>query len=332
METKIVEAQADFVYVTIGMSAYSGTVASPKTLSNPDLDPKVISSGEIKVVNNDTLKVFSTIRTRARSACLRHGTSFMGGFAVSQKAWPMVKEQLDEIAKEFEEEGKRFTSNYERYVQEWAETSPSMSEIIKEFAHPKEWIAGRFVADFSASYLAPAQGMEDAMKKQVAGMFDSIIHEIAVSARQAIKGYLAGKSRVSRKILSSFEQMLDKLNSLSFVDTRLDPIAKAIEEHLFLLQLPKEGKYEEEDQSRIAMMLQLMSDERNIVQLADLLKHEQAKLNNMTKASSGAALAASASTAASPVNAEASPSTDEEESNDASAESLEEDSEELFLL
>lgn len=282
---QITPPHKNFVFVNIDFSSYSGQVTPDKELTNPGLDPEVISAGEIKTVPRDALRVFNTLRARARKACLTHGTGFMGGYAIPVNQWDRVRDELSVIMKDFIKEADAFISGYEKAVKDWTELHPESREVIMTYAHSKDWVSGRFHADFSAVFLQPAPGMEEALQNQIKGMLFNICNELATDARQAIKSHMHKGSNITRRIISTFNGMIEKIESLSFIDNRLQPISVAIQEYLDGINLPKTGIFDATQQSRIAMILQIMSTPENLMDLANLLAEEQKKIDSVLQKS-----------------------------------------------
>lgn len=275
-----------FVFLVIDFSSYSGCAVMNESVAEKlSLDSEVISSGEIKTVHKSTLKCFGKYRAQARTTALKYGTSFMGGYAIPVDKWDETKEKLDVIVDSFKDDSTIFINNYENSVDDWANSWPQSSEVIRAHAHTKDWISTRFNAEVTACYLQPAPGLEAELGEKVSGMFGSICKELAVDARQAVKAYLGG-SNFTVKIKNTFENMTNKLNSLSFIDPEITNISLAITEYISKINLPKTGKFEAQEQSKIALILSLMTDENNIRQLATLLKVEQEKVNKLVEAAS----------------------------------------------
>lgn len=268
-----------FVFLNIDFSSYSGLAASDQDLTQKlGYEKETISSGEVKTVHRDRIKPFSRLRGQARTAALKYGTSFMGGYAIPITHWDGVKAELENIVSEFDKESQDFISNYEAFVEEWVlQRKPEDGNLIRAHAHSKDWVENRFNASISACFLSPAPDMEKALSNQLKGMYGSICRELAVEARQAIKAYNKG-SKITTRILSSFKGMTEKLDALSFLTPQVGAIKKAIDDYLDSLNLPKTGKFEAQEQSRIALILSMMTNEENIPQLADLLNKEQEKI------------------------------------------------------
>ena len=265
-------AQYDnFVLVNLAFSAYSGLVTLDKSELGVSVDPELVTSGELKTVSRDTLKVFGTLKAKARTACLRYGTSFMGGYAIPIGKWKQVQLELIDVKAEYEQEAARFVANYEQYVRGWADKYAGDRETLLRKAHPQEWVKNRFPARFSGCHLSPASGMEQEMATHVEGMYDSICKEIATDAKQAIRGYERG-SKITTKMIGTFGGMVDKIKALSFVNSSLEPLGNTIQLYVDQLFPAGGGKIEKDAQSKIAILLTAMINPDNLKDLSSVLQ------------------------------------------------------------
>lgn len=272
-----------FVLVNLAFSAYSGLVTLDKNSMGNNIDPKLISAGEIKTVSRDHLKVFGTLKAKARSRCLRYGTSFMGGYAIPVNKWDEVQNELNHVKTEYEQEATYFISNYNKLVIDWADEHPKDRQLIIDKAHSLEWIKGRFGTEFFGCTLSPASGMDETMNKHVDGMFDNVCKDIATDAKQAIRAYQKG-SKITSKMKATFEGMIEKIEALSFVNSSLKPIAETIKQYIDGLFVGK-GKIDDDRQSKIAIILVAMSDAENLPNLANILNDETNKVASFNNSS-----------------------------------------------
>jgi hypothetical protein len=274
-----------FVLVNLAFSAYSGLVTLDKNSMGNNIDPELYSAGELKTVSRDRLKIFGTLKGKARSCCLRFGTSFMGGYAIPIEKWKDVQDELIDIKAEYKEEATTFVERYTSYVKEWAEKYPNGGDLIIRKAHSADWIKDRFPANFFGCTLSPASGMEDAMSEHVDGMFESICKEIANDARQAVRAYQKG-SKITNKMRSTFEGMLDKINALSFINSSLEALGITIKNHINgLLPENNKAKVEDDTQSKIAIILIAMSEPENLPNLSSILQAEVDLVNTVHQSS-----------------------------------------------
>lgn len=283
MQTQQTVAEYDnFVLVNLAFSAYSGLVSLDKSELGVNVDPELVTSGELKTVSRDTLKVFGTLKAKARTACLRYGTSFMGGYAIPIGKWKQVQQELIDVKAEYEQEAARFVANYDQYVHFWADKYAGDRDTLLRKAHPQEWVKNRFPARFSGCHLSPASGMEEEMAAEVEGMYESICKEIATDAKQAIRGYERG-SNITTKMIGTFEGMVDKIKALSFVNSSLQPLGNTIEQYVDQLFPAGGGKIDKDVQSKIAILLTAMINPDNLKDLSSVL---QVNLDKVEKARS----------------------------------------------
>jgi hypothetical protein len=267
-----------FVLVNIELSAYSGLAALPENCLKEDYEKKIVSSGNMEVVPAEELKIFATLRARARNSCLSVGTSFCGGYAVPTPKWVELQENLNTIMADFESYADHFIASYPHLVENQASAWPTNANIIRSIAQNPEWIATRFSANYSAAFLQPAPGMEDALVKQVQGMEETLLSEIALDAKAAIRAHNKG-SKITRKMKSTLYSMLDKLRGLAFLGDQTEGLAITLQAQLDVLEVPfsQSGPLSTETQSQIATLLIAMSDPDNLRDLSAVLKIQHSK-------------------------------------------------------
>jgi hypothetical protein len=271
-----------FVLVNLAFSSYSGMVTLDKKTLGSNIDPALYSAGELKTVSREKLNVFGSLKAKARTSCLRYGTSFMGGYAIPIEKWVEVKQELEDIKIEYKTEANRFVSNYESYVKEWAEEYPDGGDLVIQKAHEADWIASRFPANFFGCTLSPASGMEDSMDEHVDGMFTSICKDISNDAKQAIRGHLKG-SNITNKMRGTFENMLEKIKALSFINSSLIPLGETISSYInSYFPADIKGKIQKSEQNKIALILVAMSDPENLPNLAEILQAEEERVEKTT--------------------------------------------------
>lgn len=272
----------EFVLVDIDFTSYSGEISFDKLgIKSSDLPAKYTSSASLKLVDSKTLNRFGTIRANARAACMKYGTKFLAGFAVPVDKWKEVETTLKSVVTEFNISANDFVAKYDDYVndriRDASQDKPVQNAIRAGAAkHTREWVAGRFKASYLACFIKPIPGAEAETLKSVKGMYETILSEISLSAEHAVKSYINGKSSITRRIVSgTLNGICTKLESLSFIDSSLEPISKAIQKHVDFLNLPKTGNLPEKKQHELAMLLMLMSDQDKLSSLAKLLANQQ---------------------------------------------------------
>lgn len=210
-------------------------------------DPEVVTKGQKKLVDPQTLAIFERKRKEIERRLMAVGTKFLGGYAVGNDRALDLKEKLDEIVRDLEREADQFVDNLDCYVDAWVAKHPSMEQAIRRGIDPPEKIRARFSFAVLPLHLETAAPFvvaddekeeDDIVTKKTSEMAATIFTEVEKMAESMRDGF-EGKKSLSQRKLGPFRRIRDKLDALSFVDYRLDPVASALSD--WLTRLPKTG-------------------------------------------------------------------------------------------
>ncbi|MEA1048396.1 DUF3150 domain-containing protein [Lamprobacter modestohalophilus] len=198
----------------------------------------LVSLGSKRVCDPEQLKVFARLKQATERACLKYGTRFLGGYAVPTDKADELVASLSNYAKEFQSETNSFVADYEQSVERWVQTLPEFEAPIRAAIEPVDAVRNRFRFSYQLVRVSPASnaGMLD---QEVASLGDGIFGEIEQMARE-LSGSFVGKDKLHRRALNTFHRVKEKLNCLSFVDNRLDPVVKTIDD--WLCRLPDQDQ------------------------------------------------------------------------------------------
>lgn len=196
---------------------------------NGEVPPRdLVSLGSKRVCDPDSLKNFSRIKQASERACLKLGTRFLGGYAVPTDKADELVASLSDFAKEFQSEANAFLSTYEQSVERWVQSLPEFEAPIRAAIEPVDTVRKRLSFSYQLVRISPAQnaGMLD---EEVASLGDSVFTEIAQLARN-LQSSFTGKDKLHRRALGTFNRVRDKLDCLSFVDQRLQPVVNTVDD------------------------------------------------------------------------------------------------------
>jgi hypothetical protein len=228
---------------------------------------ELASLGTMRIVDRDKLSAFETLKRRAESLCLKTGVRFLGGYAVPVGAMPALLPELDAIQAEFDGQKREFIASYADSVDEWMSKYPDFAPAIGRHVDPVESVAARLAFDYVVFGIAkPKAGAGwdgsasagGSLDRSVASMGDSLFREVAVDANALLDNSLLGKQSVTRKALNPVRRMRDKLDGLSFLDRRVNPVVETID--ALLAAIPKKGEIKGPVFDRVLSVALLLSD------------------------------------------------------------------------
>ena len=235
------------VFVNTDISCWSGK----KTLTPEDLGldrtqlppESLVSLGDKQLVDPKALRDFTTLRSAARRECLAVGTRFMGGYAVPVAKAPALLAALDALGQRYEDARAAFLAGYDGQLAAWTQQQPpEWQKLIQDALVPAEYVGGRLnfavqAVQFSAP--DPEVVAHEGLNAALSGLGDQVFHEIHQIAKEALEHSFQGKSSVTQKALSPLRSIRDKLDGLSFLDSRFRAVVGEIER--LIAQSPAKG-------------------------------------------------------------------------------------------
>jgi len=199
----------------------------------------LISLGSKKICNPDELRVFHRNKKRVERELLAVGTRFLGGYIVPNAVAAAVQAKADVITAETRAAAEAFLADYDRHIDAWCAAYPAWETAIRHAVDPVESVRGQFRFRVQALQIetAPVIG-EDTLAEDLAEVGETIFSEVEQMARGLERSFL-GKDGLSRRALGTFRRVYDKLNALSFIDYRIDPVVRSLRG--WLERLPDAG-------------------------------------------------------------------------------------------
>jgi hypothetical protein len=238
MHPKSIEDVADrLVFLHLDITCWSGK----KTLTPDDLGLErtqlppetLVSLGDKQLVNPAALRDFTTLRSAARRQCLAVGTRFLGGYAIPAPKAPALLRQLDALGQQYQVARTLFLKGFDQQVADWAAQQPAeWQRLIRETVLSAEAIGGKLRFAVQAMRFTapdPAVVTHPGLSQALSGLSGQVLHEIAGVAREALEKSFQGKTDVTRRALSPFRAIRDKLDGLSFLDGRFQAVIAAID-------------------------------------------------------------------------------------------------------
>jgi hypothetical protein len=205
---------------------------------------------------------------------------FLNGYAVPIDKLDGLTPKLDEIVEEFQKTLDEFLAEYDTSVETWKREHPALAESITRAAPSEKYLRNRMKISYQVFSIVPAEKFEAKLEEQVSGLPGQLKKEIRDAARQIWKvsvGTSKGKV-ISRKVLSSIRVLLDKMDGLSYLDSK---IVQEVEYHREILDgMPTEGPISGRDLLRLRSSVLLLSE-------INLMATETEEMNVMAEIEDG---------------------------------------------
>ena len=200
------------------------------------LPPEDLASlGSKKIADPESLRIFSTLKSRAFSMLDRHGVRFLGGWAIPEAKADQIIHELMNIRDLFLEEKERFLSGYDESIRAWVEKHDSWGDIIRNSTVSSDYVRSRIDFRWQMYKVAPIMQhtdtsvvLEAGLAEEVTNLGNTLFAEIAKEAADIWKRVYAGKTEVTHKALSPLRTLHSKLVGLAFVEPSILPVSDII--------------------------------------------------------------------------------------------------------
>lgn len=244
----------------------------PEDFGGVTLPPEDLTSlGSKRVADPETLKIFSTLKSRIFAYLDWHGVRFMSGWAIPEDKADMIVQELLAVRDEFMKAKTDFLADYNQSLQAWLDKHREWSAIIQNSIVSSDYVRARL--DFRwqlykvAPYMDTGQAaFESGLAEEVTGLGQTLFGEVAKSAEDIWKKVYAGKSEVTHKALSPLKTLHSKLMGLSFVEPHVAPVADIILSAL--KRMPTKGTITGTDLLLLQGLVCLLKDSENLVEQA----------------------------------------------------------------
>ena len=107
------------------------------------------------IIDTRHLRVFDRIKYRAEALLEGCGVRYLSGWAIPQEKSQEVFQRLDELVAQYEEEKRQFLTQYDSFVQQWANQHQEFSHEILEGKLDENAVAERINADYDSICMQP---------------------------------------------------------------------------------------------------------------------------------------------------------------------------------
>jgi hypothetical protein len=252
------------ICINLDVSIWQGRrVLRPEDLhiEGDKLPPAELASlGSKKIADPEDIKVFNTLKKKAERICSRKSVRFLGGYATSEEAITEIAEELDKIQHEFIQAKSDFLASYEQKAQGWINQFPEWGDVLKRAQVPKSVVDSRMRFDYQVFKIIPAEGVGDdqsGIKRAESGLSGQLFNEVSKEANEVWERSFRNRDVVSQKAISPIRKILEKLETLAFLDGKVGAIITAVKD--VLDQMPATGAINGSDLFALIGVLNILS-------------------------------------------------------------------------
>ncbi len=226
------------------------------------LPPKDVASlGSKKICDPEALAHFERLKKEAQRMCEHLGIRFLGGYALPENRIDQIVPELERIAREFSHCKQAFLDNYDQVTFDWIAKHPEFADAIRRALSPVGDVEQRLQFDF-ALYRMQAAEKAGRLEEKVKDMGHTLFREVARDANELFDRSVAGKNQISQRALNPLRRLRDKLDGLTFLDHRVQPMVNSMD-NLFV-RLPKTGPVTHDLFHELMATILMLSDPEKI--------------------------------------------------------------------
>ena len=186
-----------------------------------NLPPQAMATlGSKKLFDPTQLRVFNTLKARAVRFLDCNGTRFLGGWATDEDKLGTINTELENVRQEFNQAVAAFLLGYESGVQEWAANFPEYERILLQAVPSLHAMTRKFGFAWQTFKVTPvAQDTEgNNLTDVIDDLNNTAMQEVADMIKDIYEQTFKGRTTITRKQFRPFNNLMSKLQSLSFID------------------------------------------------------------------------------------------------------------------
>lgn len=225
--------------------------------------------GSKRICDPKLLKEFAQIKKRAVRLLESYGVQDFGGYAIPLERSKEVLEQLQALKDAYNDRKADFVASYNESIEEWIAANPQFADNIRAGVISRAEVETRIYADFNVFRIQPVSDEQAAaFEAKVNSLGEKLIDSVVKTADELYKNSFQGRMECNAKILSPLKRIRERLDGLSFLDSKIQPIISMID--ATLQGIPKEGPYKGNEFYRLMTCCLILADRRRIRDLCDV--------------------------------------------------------------
>lgn len=200
------------------------------------LTKKTINSlGSRRIVMQQSLKVFSSLKREALSLCENHGIRFVrDGYVVPQSTVVEICQELQRLRENFETAKAGFLDGFEEKVRHCVTDSlPEWVPFIEVLRDVKQHVNKTLSFNFAAVEMKVPESIgSNGLDDVVNGLYDKLCRDVRAIAQCSYDYSFVGKDEVTARALRPIKAIRSKLGGLKFLDPAIETLIREIDDTL----------------------------------------------------------------------------------------------------
>jgi len=252
------------------VSAWSGTAKirrdSDLAAIKGQMPPKeLVSDGAKHIVKSEAISKLVSVRKAVQRELEKLGTPMCGGFLIPDKNVPKAMVMVAAKETEFDKELDALVTSLPDLYEAQEKRFPAWAEFLRPHQISGQEVRNRCSFRVAAFKLnephasAAATAFHDAEGCVVNSLLDSVARE----ADRIRKASFIGVSQIGQRPMNAIRELVGKLESFSFVDSRVYPTCQVL--HSLLSNLPKKGQLSVNETAALDGMLAKLADPETVL-------------------------------------------------------------------
>jgi len=241
---------------------------------------QLVSMGSKHVLDPERLKTFERCKREAHSECARVGVKFLGRYAVPEEKLGDLLLKLRSIKTRFMTYKKAFLSQYDQFIDDWANADwkkPEWKAMILRSLTPKAVVATKFDFGFTAMKIVahPDEELSEGLGNEVKGLTSELVKEVTSEARNIIQRGMLERGTATQGTINTLKKIAEKIDGLKF----LSPFVQVVSDYVSRVvnSMPDEGSIKDDDFQRLSSLVVSLSTEYGMKAFMSVAKQNQSQ-------------------------------------------------------
>lgn len=224
--------------------------------------------GSKNICDPALLREFGAIKQRMVRYMLSVGMRFMNGYAVPISRLDEVSKQLIALRNEFYRARDAFLNSYDKAVSDWCASNPEWANIIRDGVMSRDRVSDRLGMSWEVFQISNGEVQAsgtDGVENKARKLGGDLLQEVIQTAAETYSTHLSKPTlRASVRVRKPLMEMRDKVDGLSFLDSRFKSLVQLMGEALRFFPEGSKEPVEGEGYFRISAVIQILADEKKV--------------------------------------------------------------------
>jgi len=264
------------VLVHLDISIWSGQTkldaADLRLADGSEIPPERLAKlGQKVIFPPSKLKVFNSIKMKAKRALESRGEPFFGCYACPFDEEKIIIAELQGIMAEFKEQRQEIIADYDAIMSDFINDpeNAEWADILRRSAKKLEDIKDRISFDFSTFKLQSTPETEEDLNRKLSGLGEKLISKAVDEASSFFKDYIGRRTDFPVKARQRLKNLRNKMSGLQFLNANAGTIVELMDEALQHFEYSQGAKLPEDAFWNVMAPIVILSDRNKFESFLD---------------------------------------------------------------